>query len=62
MMNTSCKICNSNLEVEQRCRSCNEPTRMFCHSCGMTTQKMAHPACVIIGMHEIFQEIQISRN
>ena len=48
MENKSCKICNSKLEVEKRCKFCNEPTKMFCHTCGIVTEKTSHPACMVI--------------
>ena len=42
MENKSCKICTSRLEVEHRCKFCNEPTRLFCHTCGIMAEKIAH--------------------
>ena len=48
MENKPCKICTSRLEVERRCKFCNEPTRLFCHTCGVMAEKIAHPACMIL--------------
>ena len=62
MENKSCKICHSELEVERRCKFCEEPTRLFCHTCGMTTEKMMHPACMILDVNAMIQEAQIHRN
>ncbi len=62
MENKSCKICNSNLEVERRCKFCDEPTRLFCHTCGIMAEKMSHPACMIIDANTMLLEAQIHRN
>lgn len=51
MQQQKCKICNSNLEVEQSCKFCNEPTTLFCHGCGMATEKFKHPACMVLDVH-----------
>ena len=58
MENKSCKICNSKLEVERRCKFCNEPTRMFCHTCGVMAEQMSHPACMIIDVNTTLLETQ----
>ena len=62
MKNRSCKICNSKLEVERRCKFCDEPTRLFCHTCGIVTEKMSHPACMIIDVNTMLLEAQTNRN
>jgi len=56
MYSTSCKICGSNLEVEHTCKVCNEPTRLFCHTCGVTPEKIVHPACLVIDMNNLVLE------
>jgi len=56
MQNQSCKICDSKLEVEHKCKVCNEPTRLFCHTCGMTTEKTIHPACLVIDLNNMVLE------
>ena len=48
MKNEVCKLCNSKLEVERRCKLCDEPTRLFCHTCGIMAEKRMHPACMVI--------------
>ncbi len=48
-----CVICDSLLEVEQRCKFCNEPTRLFCHTCGVMAKKISHPACMIIDVNSM---------
>ena len=59
MNNKSCKICSSQLEVENRCKFCEEPTRLFCHTCGVMAEKIMHPACMIIDVNRMVQESQI---
>ena len=56
MQNKSCKICDSKLEVEHRCKVCNESTRLFCHTCGLATEKIAHPACLVIDLNNMVLE------
>ncbi|MCV0401372.1 MAG: hypothetical protein K5777_05280 [Nitrosopumilus sp.] len=53
MNNKSCRICSSKLEVERTCKFCNEPTRLFCHTCGVMAEKTAHPACMIIDVNRM---------
>ena len=53
MQNKSCKTCDSTLEVGQRCKVCNEPTRLFCHTCGLAAEKIAHPACLVIDLNNM---------
>jgi len=53
MENKSCRICSSKLEVENRCKFCSEPTRLFCHACGVMAEKRAHPACMIIDVNKM---------
>ena len=53
MENKSCKLCGSKLEVEKRCKVCDEPTRLFCHTCGMVTEKRMHPACMVIDVNSM---------
>ena len=62
MENQSCKICSSRLEVEDRCKFCNEPTRLFCHSCGVMAEKIMHPACMVIDMNNMLLEVQTRHN
>lgn len=57
MYNTSCKTCDSKLEVQYRCKLCNEPTRLFCHTCVVTTEKIVHPACLVIDMNNLVLEL-----
>ncbi len=56
MQNKSCKICNSELEIEHRCKLCNEPTRLFCHTCGLMVEKIIHPACLVIDLNNMVLE------
>lgn len=56
MENQSCKICDSKLEVEHRCKVCNEPTKLFCHTCGKAHEKIAHPACLVIDLNNMVLE------
>ena len=56
MQNKTCKTCNSNLEVEKKCKFCSEPTRMFCHTCGVVAEKMSHPACMVIDANAMLVE------
>ena len=58
MQNQSCKICDSKLEVEHRCKFCNEPTRLFCHICGVMAEKIMHPACMIIDLNNMVIKVQ----
>ena len=53
MENKSCKICNSKLEVERVCKVCAEPTRLFCHTCGVMAEKIMHPACMVIDINSM---------
>lgn len=62
MENKSCKICNSKLEVEQRCKFCDEPTRLFCHTCGVLIAKVMHPACMIIDVNIMLLKAQAHKN
>ncbi len=57
MQNKSCKICDSKLEVEHRCKFCKEPTRLFCHTCGIATEKIMHPACMIIDVNSMLVKV-----
>jgi len=57
MENISCKICASKLEVKDVCKLCNEPTRLFCHICGIMAEKRAHPACMLIDVNKMMMEI-----
>jgi len=52
----TCKFCNSKLEIEQRCKFCDEPTRLFCHSCGLGGEKFKHPACMMLDVNVIILE------
>ena len=47
MESNSCKICNSGLEVQRRCKGCGEPTRLFCCACEIMAEKTIHPACLL---------------
>ena len=53
MKKNSCKSCNSILEIEKVCKFCNEPTRMFCHTCGSITEKIEHPACMVLDVNQM---------
>lgn len=57
MKTQSCKICNSKLEIEQRCKFCEEPTRLFCHTCGVITEKIMHPACLVLDVNSMVVKI-----
>ncbi len=57
MENKSCKICNSKLEVEKRCKVCDEPTRLFCHTCGVMAEKIMHPACMVMDINSMLMQI-----
>ena len=56
MQTKSCKSCDSTLEVEHRCKVCKEAIRLFCHTCGLTTEKIAHPACMIVDLNNMILE------
>ncbi len=56
MQKQSCKICDSKLEVEHRCKICDNPTRLFCHTCGVASEKTAHPVCLIIDLNNLVLE------
>ena len=62
MQNKSCEICNSKLEVQHRCKFCNEPTRLFCHTCVVMAEKIMHPACMIIDVNNMALQTQIHHN
>ena len=62
MQNKSCRICNSTLEVEHRCKFCNEPTRLFCHTCGVVAEKTMHPACMVIDVNNMVLQTQMHQN
>ena len=47
MENKPCKICNSDLDVQRRCKGCGEPTRLFCPDCGIMAEKIMHPVCLL---------------
>lgn len=53
MQKHSCNTCDSKLEVEHRCTVCNEPTRLFCHTCGVAPEKIVHPACLVIDLNKL---------
>lgn len=53
MEDKSCKICNSKLEIEKSCKFCGEPTRLFCHTCGVIAEKTMHPACMVIDVNSM---------
>lgn len=53
MQNKSCKTCHSTLEIEHRCKVCDEPTRLFCHACGTVSEKIPHPACLVIDLNNL---------
>lgn len=59
MKNKTCKICSSRLEVEKRCKFCKEPTRLFCHVCGVMAEKIAHPACMIIDANHMIKQSSV---
>ncbi|QUC65516.1 hypothetical protein NsoK4_04575 [Nitrosopumilus sp. K4] len=52
-MSNKCTVCNSNLEVEKTCKFCNEPTRLFCHTCGVIAEKIEHPACMVLDVNQM---------
>lgn len=54
-----CKICNAELEVEVKCKVCNEPTRLFCHACGIVREKENHPRCMLIDLNALMIESRI---
>jgi len=56
MQKQSCKTCASILEIEHRCKVCNEPTRLFCHTCGVAPETIAHPACLVIDLNNMVLE------
>lgn len=62
MEHKCCKICKSVLEVENRCKFCNEPTRLFCHTCGIMAEKIMHPACMVIDTNAMLLETQTNKN
>ena len=62
MQNQSCKVCNSDLEVESRCKFCDEPTQLFCHTCGIPTKKIMHPACMVIDVNSMLIEAYHHKN
>ncbi|KFM19563.1 hypothetical protein AAA799P11_00552 [Marine Group I thaumarchaeote SCGC AAA799-P11] len=35
---------------------CEEPTRLFCHTCGIEAEKIAHPACLVIDLNKLVVE------
>ena len=59
MENKSCKICLSGLEVEQRCKSCNAPTRLFCLTWEIITEQIAHLACMVIDVNKMLMQTKI---
>lgn len=59
MENKSCKKCSSKLEVERICKFCNEPTRLFCHTCGIMAEKITHPACMIIDVNRMLKQTEM---
>ena len=60
-MNTkSCAICNTELEVEAKCKACDRPTRLFCHACGTVREKQSHPDCMIRDLASLMIEAQIN--
>jgi len=61
MQKQSCKICDSKLEVEHRCKVCNETTRLFCHTCGVTQENIVHPACLVIDLNNLVLESRINQ-
>lgn len=61
MHNKSCKICDSELEIEHKCKVCDEPTRLFCHTCGVTPEKISHPACLVIDLNNLVLELSHQR-
>lgn len=62
MLNKSCKICDSKLEVENRCKFCNEPTRLFCNNCEVMAEKIVHPACMVVDLNNMALETDICQN
>ncbi|MFB5635465.1 hypothetical protein [Candidatus Nitrosopumilus sediminis] len=56
MHSNSCRICESKLEVEHICKVCEEPTRLFCHTCGIEAEKITHPACLVIDLNRLVVE------
>ena len=61
MHNKECKTCHSTLEVEHRCKVCGEPTKLFCHTCGLATEKIAHPACLVIDLNNLVLETNLHK-
>lgn len=53
----SCKICFSQLIVKNRCKFCNESTRLFCHLCNIMVEKTMHPACMILDVRKMLLEL-----
>ncbi|EPA06417.1 hypothetical protein [Candidatus Nitrosarchaeum limnium] len=56
MQKQSCKTCSSKLEVESRCKVCDQPTKLFCHACGITHENIIHPACLVIDLNNMVLE------
>ena len=50
MENKKCKICSSNLNTENFCKFCQEPTEIICKNCGMIAEKKMHPACMVMDL------------
>lgn len=62
MQNKSCKTCCSKLEVEHRCKFCNGPTRLFCHTCGVMAEKSMYPACMVMDVNNMVLETVLQTN
>lgn len=62
MYNKNCKVCNSDLEIEKKCKLCDEPTHLFCHTCGIVTEKVMHPACMVIDVNSMLIEAYHHKN
>ena len=59
MQKPSCKTCNSKLEVGHRCKVCNEPTILFCNTCGVAPEKIAHPTRLATDQNNMVLESHI---
>lgn len=51
-----CKICFSQLIVKNRCKYCDEPTRLFCQSCDIMAEKIMHRTCMILDVRKMLLE------
>ncbi len=57
----SCRKCGTELEVEKKCKVCNDEIQFFCHKCGNVTDEQIHSVCYLVTMnHNLLKKTSVA--